>query len=134
MKRTWLPVLLLACAAPVFAWAAPPDASGVYLVDFHVRLGSAVPDGALVTCRVRIAPGAQVVAAAATVRGSVAHCAVEIPAAWADARSAATLSYEIDAASPAGAPMLQRTATGEGVSLPRPPAGGAARLDLSLSL
>jgi hypothetical protein len=145
MKRTWIPVLLI-CAAPALAWGAPAAAAnGVYLVDFHVRLGTVVPDGSLVTCKVRIMPGvpapgraqlpaAQTVTGVATVQGASAHCAVQIPAAWTDARTTATLSYEIDAAEPAGARMLVRMASGDGVSLPQPPAGGAARLDLSLSL
>lgn len=145
MKRTWIPVLLI-CAAPALALGAPPAAAnGVYLVDFHVRLGTVVPDGSLVTCKVRIMPGipapgqprlpaTQIVSNVTTVQGAMAHCAVQIPASWADARTAATLSYEIDATEPAGERMLMRAASGDGVSLPHPPAGGAARLDLSLSL
>lgn len=145
MKRTWISILLI-CAVPALAWGAPPAAAnGVYLVDFHVRLGTVVPDGSLVTCKVRIMPGipapgqprlpvTQIVSNVATVQGAMAHCAVQIPAAWADAGGAATLSYEIDAAEPAGERILMRTASGDGVSLPHPPAGGAARLDLSLSL
>ena len=130
MRRTWLAVLL-ACNFP--AVAQPAQAVGVYLVDFQVRLGQQLPAGALVTCRVRIQPqGADnglTVVGIGTVQGGSAHCAVQIPSTGADA---ATLTYEIDEAGPPG--TLMRTVVGITPDLPRPPAGGAARLNLSLTL
>jgi len=133
MRRIWM-ALLLACALPAVTLSAQPRAAeGVYHVDFQVHLGAALPSGALVTCKVQLAPAvpgaAQMqVAGVATVQGSTAFCAVEIPAAWS---APARLSYEIDAAQPG---MLLRTATGAAEGLPQPPAGGMARLNLSLTL
>lgn len=133
MRRTGMAVLLASAVIAGPLSAQPRAAEGVYHVDFQVHLGAALPSGALVTCKVRLAPAAPGAAqmqavGVATVQGSTAHCAVEIPAAWA---APARLSYEIDAAEPG---MVVRTATGEAVGLPEPPAGGVERLDLSLAL
>ncbi|MDR3741491.1 MAG: hypothetical protein P4L40_20935 [Terracidiphilus sp.] len=136
MKRIWLAVVL-ACGLPVAAWGAQPaQAGGVYVVDFQVRLGRALPVGSLVTCKVTILPETrgqvqQTVMGTAPVQGSSAHCAVKIPAAWG---MTATLSYEIDAGEPTGAGVLLRTVAGTAPRLPTPPAGGEARLDLNLTL
>jgi len=130
MRRTWLAALLV-CGLPALAQTVP--AGGVYVVDFQVRLGQQVPAGALVTCKVHVQPQGsatvQTVVAAGTVQGASAHCAVQIPSTGLDA---AALTYEIDAAAPAG--TLLRTAAGTAPGLPRPPAGGAARLNLNLTL
>ncbi len=147
MQRTLFGVLLT-CAAPALALGAPPaPVHGVYLVDFDVHLGAALPAGALVTCKVRILPDApapgqsqlppsQTVTGVASVSGSTAHCAVELPFAWAaaGAQRAATLSYEIDARTPAGPQSAVRTTVGQGVDLPQLPPGGAARMNFTLTL
>lgn len=147
MKRT-LFYVLIACAVPALSWGAPPaPADGVYLINFDVHLGAALPAGALVTCKVKIVPDApapgrpqtlpvQTVASIAAVQGSIAHCAVEIPYARAagDTQRAAMLSYEIDAQTQTGAQQVVRTTAGQGMGLPHPPAGGAARLNFSLTL
>lgn len=147
MQRTLFGALL-ACAAPVLALgASPAPAHGVYLVDFQLSLGTALPAGALVTCKVKIVPDVpatgqlklpppQTVTGIASVQGAMAHCAVELPFAWtpAGALRAATLSYEIDAQTPAGAQPVVRTTVGQGIGLPQVPAGGAARMNFSLTL
>lgn len=136
MKRTWL-VALLACVVPAGAWGAQPASVGaVYVVDFQVHLARTLPAGALVTCKVKILPEApgqtqQVVTGLATVQGSSAHCAVEVPA---TSVAPARLSYEIDAAEPRRAGALLYSASGTVPSLLQLSPGGAARLDLSLTL
>jgi hypothetical protein len=147
MQRTLFGFLLACAASSVALGAAPSPVHGVYLVDFQVRLGAALPAGALVTCKVKIVPGvsapeeaslppAETVIGVASVQGATAHCALELPFAWAaaGAQRAATLSYEIDAQSQAGARTVVRTTLGQGVGLPPLPAGGAARMNFSLTL
>jgi hypothetical protein len=147
MQRT-LFAFLLACESPSLALGAPPvPVHGVYLVDFQVRLGAALPTGALVTCKVKIVPDApapgeahlqppETMTGVASVLGTTAHCAVELPFAWvaAGVQRAATLSYEIDAQSQAGVQLVERTAVGQSVGLPPLPAGGMARMNFSLTL
>jgi hypothetical protein len=142
-RSLFLLVLVIVVAA--LAWAAPPvSPAAVYRINFSVRLGDAIPAGALVTCKVRIvpelaagqpgmpAPTEATATSVATVTGSVAHCTVEIPSTWAaaDARRAAVLSYEVDAATAA----TVHTVAGQGMELPRLPAGGVEQVELSLML
>ena len=144
MKRALLCVLATVVVASL-GWDAPAASSAlVYQVNFNVRLSDAIPAGSVITCRARIAPDlaagrpgalaptAGTAASVATVTGSVAHCALEFPVTWAavDARRAALLSYEVEAETP----TARRTVSGPEMELPRPPADGAERLNLSLTL
>lgn len=144
MKRTLLCLVVTAVVAAL-AWATPPLTSGsVYRINFDVRLGEAIPAGALVTCKAKIVPElaagrpglpVPMVATAtgvATVTGSVAHCMVEVPPTWAaaDAHRAALLSYEVDAATPGAV----HSVAGQDMELPSVPAGETERLNLSLTL
>lgn len=146
-------IVLVASLAPVAGRAAPPDAgsapaSGVYAVNFHVSLGSPIPSGAVITCKAKIAPGlaafanpgrqpvmeaAETATGFATVRGSFANCAVEIPFSWTmnGVPGGAALSYEVDAASPSGA--MRRSAQ-QGIGVAVPPSGGAANLNFNVTL
>ncbi|HVZ83945.1 MAG TPA: hypothetical protein VG893_09760 [Terracidiphilus sp.] len=144
MKRTLLCLLFVAAVAAL-AWAAPPAVQrSAYRIDFNVRLGDAIPADAVIICKVRIAPelaaGApgwpapipETATSVATITGSVAHCAVQVPSTWAvaDAHRAAVLSYEVDAETPAA----MHAVVGREMELPQAEAGGVERVELSLAL
>ena len=124
--------------------------NGVYSVTFHLNIASKLPAGSTITCRARIAPdqdglnllnsqpAAFAVAAegTATVTGSTATCVAEIPFSWTmeNARGGVLLSYEIDAASYAGAaPMVLAGRAQQSAGAALPAAGGSAKLDVSLT-
>ncbi len=144
MKRTLFCVVMVGVAAALAWTAQPADAASGYRIEFNVRLGNAIPSNAVITCKVRImpqlaagrpgmlAPMAEGATGVATVTGSVAHCAVEVPTTWAaaDAHRAAVLSYEIDAATPA----MVHSVAGQGMELPGGPAGSLERVELSMAL
>jgi hypothetical protein len=143
-------LFLILGVLPLAAWAAPADSrvdsgpatvSGVYSLTFRLAGGAPVPAGATLTCRARIRPslpaGENLDArpAAFTIGrlGTPASCVVEIPIAWTVSHrpNSASLSYEIDAVSSIGATV--RTVSQQGIAVPYPPAGGSARLDLTVS-
>ena len=131
-------LLLLATAG----WAGPADlpmtpgaaatANGAYSIHFYPGAAS-FPPGVTFICRVRIMPFEGGNSGSATGRGSGSAfgCALEVPLTWPEThgRTAATLSYEIDAVAPDGS--MRRAAARQGIPVPRPPAGGTARIDLA---
>jgi hypothetical protein len=144
-------VALLASAASA-AMGAPVQrtastiVSGVYSVIFNLDIASTLPAGTTITCRARIMPNSgpldlgnpqlsatsvETAAGMATVTGSTATCAAEIPFAWTveSARGGVVLSYEIDAVSNSGAaPQLVRSSGRQGIGAALPAAGQTARL------
>ena len=142
----------VAAQQPAAAPQAPVTVRGAYTLHFQVSLASALPDGATVTCKARIAPQtarpggeydegrdqAQPVTATGvgTVNGTLANCAVEIPFAWsvANARAGVRLSYQIVAVSVAGRETAGvRTGAREQLALAYPPEGGRTNLDVNLT-
>ena len=160
MKPARIPLLLcLALLAPAAALAvgAPEHrgstttVSGVYLVTFNVNIASTLPAGATIVCKAQIVPSqggggflnhqlaavpVETAAGLATVTGSTATCAVEIPFSWTvnGAQSGVSLSYEIDAVSSSGsAPLLVRSSAQQGIGEPFPAAGGSASVSFNVT-
>lgn len=148
----YLPLLMLVSIAVWAAHAtdqrtAPPiTANGAYVVIFHVKTPSTVPDGATINCKARITPHlssfesftrnvvpVESAPGVATVTGSSAVCAVEMPFAFAqkDPRNGADLGYEIDAFTSEG-PAFVRTQQGIDIAYPR--SGATAKLRLNVAL
>lgn len=138
----------LAAQQPAAAPHARATVRGAYTLHFQVNLASALPDGATITCKARIAPqtaglgGAQADApevtatGVGTVNGTLANCAVEIPFAWsvANAHKGIRLSYQIVAVTVAGpAPGAVRTSAREQLALAYPPEGGRTNLNVNLT-
>ena len=155
MKSARVPqTLLLALLASAAVWAAPaaeprsgaaPAAvSGVYAVNFNVRMDSAAPGGTVISCRARIAPNlsplesnqrgmaqAVTVEGLAAVNGSSANCLVEIPFSWTGINrgNGVALSYEVVALS-GGVATVRRQ---QGIGVGYPATGGAAQLRLDVA-
>jgi hypothetical protein len=124
-------VVLLTSATVWAAHAAdqaptPTPSTRPYMLTFHVEAPSTVPNGAGVTCRAVITPKQsmlqQLVGESPAVQSSLGlgiiaasstDCAVEVPAGAAAAQpgDGATMSYRIDAFTPAG-PAFVRTQQG----------------------
>ena len=145
-----LPILLMSA----LVWGAHasdadtltrPTAGGHYAVDFQVAVPSTVPDGSTVACKARITPGASLLTrlmhrtaaiesapSFARVQGSAAHCAVEVPFAYApgDPANAAELSYRIDAQN-GDRPVFMRTQ--ERIAVPRAQAGAEPGMRLNVN-
>jgi hypothetical protein len=111
--------------------------SGVYSVTFNLNIASTLPADTTITCRAQIAPNSSdlalsnpgravtpVAAGQATVSGSQATCAAEIPFSWTltAANDTVTLSYQIDAVSRSGA---VRSSARQTVRAGLPASGGA---------
>jgi hypothetical protein len=129
--------------------------SGVYSVTFHLNIASTLPAGTTITCRARIAPNpegldlrnpqptAAPATGLATVTGSTATCAAEIPFSWtvtggqgglATGQDGFVLSYQIDAVSNSGsAPLLVRSSAQQSIRAAFPAVGGSARLSINLA-
>jgi hypothetical protein len=154
------PVSELAAGAALAAGAPElrgPSAtvSGVYLVTFHLNIFSPLPAGSTITCRARITPNPAglnlrnpqpaafppAAAGQATVTGTTATCAAEIPFAWtlasgqdglATGQNEIVLSYEIDAVSNSGSvPLLVRSSTGQSIGVVLPASGASLNLSLA---
>jgi hypothetical protein len=122
--------------------------SGVYSVTFHLSLAHDLPAGSILTCRARMAPipggldlrneqlGATPVATGrASVTGSTATCAAEIPFSWTvtSPPGGVALYYEIDAVSLQGATFtLLQTSAQRQIGAAFPAAGGSANLSVNL--
>ena len=146
-------MLLLASAVAFAAHAvdrhagtAPVTASGAYTVTFHLNTPSTVPDGAVVTCKARIAPRrsafenlllkaapAESTPVVARVVASSASCTVQVPVAFSgvDPRNGADLGYEIDGFTSAG-PVFVRAQ--QSIGIPYPKTGSTTNLHLNLAL
>ena len=83
--------------------------------DLHHPARAAVAGGGAIACRAHLAPRlggvAETATGVATVNGQAAHCTVEFPLRWAGGSGTAAsyegaLSYEIDALSGPGAPVV----------------------------
>ncbi len=137
-----------ACAAGLPQPGSPIAVSGVYSVTFHLNLATTLPVGSVITCRARMMPVpggldlrntqlpvTPVVAGQASVTGSSATCATEIPFAWTvtSTPGGVELFYEIDAVSLQGAePILLRSSSPRQLSAAFPNSGGGASLSLNL--
>ncbi len=126
--------------------AATITANGAYVVVFQVKTPSTVPDGATINCKAQITPRlsslerltskavpVESAPGVATVAGSSAICAVEMPFAFAqeNLRNGADLGYEIDAFTSAG-PAFVRTQQGIDIAYPGTGATGKIRLNVAL--
>ncbi len=156
----FLPMLLLfALLAPTAARSAPvtehrgggpAQVSGVYSVTFNLTIASTLPAGATITCKAQIVPSqtgfmglnsqaaipVETATGVATVTGSTATCAVEIPFSWTvnGAQNGASLSYEIDAVNISGSlPVLLRTSAQQGVSEAYPATGATSNLSFNVT-
>jgi hypothetical protein len=153
-------ILLLLSVASLVAFAAPSAScqehlttvSGVYAVNFNVRIASTLPAGTTITCRAQIVPGqgapgflnqqwnaypVGTAAGLAAVTGSTATCAAEIPFSWTvtSGQNGVMLSYEIDAVTSSGsATMLVRRSALQGISAAFPVSGGSASLSFNVAL
>jgi hypothetical protein len=156
ISQTLLAALLasaVAGAAPavgISGRAAPAALNGVYSVTFNLQIRSTLPAGTTIICRARIAPNpdgfglgnsqlaaipAETFSGLASVNGSTATCATEIPFSWtmANAPGGVVLSYEIDAVGNAmTAPMLLKSSTRQGIGAALPAPGGSANLSFNL--
>jgi len=152
-----LMMLLLTLLVPAVGWAGLPVpgvelAGRAYAVRFNLNMASRLPAGAMITCKARIIPHlaesqklngqaeavpVETATGVATVTGSMAVCAVEIPFSWTmtDAGGGALLSYEIDAVSVVyGAqPIVVRSSAQEGIPVTYPAMGGTANLSFSVT-
>ena len=150
-------VALLALASSSASAAGVPElrgssltVSGVYALNFNLNIASALPAGTTITCRAQIVPnqaGAELpnqqlalipvrtVSGMASVTGSTANCAAEIPFSWTvmSARGGVILSYEIDAVSNSGSiPLVVRRSAQQNIPVAFPASGGSARLSFNL--
>jgi hypothetical protein len=160
MYRARIAVLLLiASLASTAAWsrpvaehrgASPTAVSGVYSITFNLNIASTLPANSTITCKAQIAPagssfegftsqaGAPYESATgvATVTGSTASCAIEIPFSWSvqSVRGGVALSYELDAINAAGSlPAVVRTSILENVQEPYPASGGTSSLTFNVT-
>jgi len=154
-------ILLLLCfALPFLATASAAGVpelrgssstvSGVYSLTFNLNIATALPAGTTITCRAQIVPnqtGAELpnqqfapipvkrVSGVASVTGSTANCAAEIPFSWTgmNARGGVILSYEIDAVSTSGSvPLMVKRSVQQNIPVAYPASGGSARLSFNL--
>jgi hypothetical protein len=119
--------------------------SGVYSVTFNLSIASTLPAGSTLVCKAQIAPNMQqnyyfsqmqavpVEAAwsVATISGTTATCAIEIPFSWtlSSVSNTATLAYEIDAMNTNSAlPSVVRVSRQTGLAAAYPTSGGASSL------
>jgi hypothetical protein len=139
-------VVFAAHATDRHSAVAPITANGAYVVVFHVKTPSTIPDGATINCKARITPRlssfesligkavpVESAPGVATVTGSSAVCAVEMPFSFAqkDPRNGADLGYEIDAFTSEG-PAFVRTQQGIEIAYPRSGATEKLRLNVAL--
>ena len=137
-------VAALAAPAPEHR-GAPTAVSGVYSLTFNLNIASTLPAGAAITCKAQIVPVQSLEQAAApmesataiaSVTGSTATCAVEIPFAWtlANPRQDVALSYEIDAFNAQGSlPVVVRTSVQQGIAEPLPASGATSSVSLNVT-
>ena len=155
MTRACVSMLLgSALLTPGAALAADPSTpsavSGSYAVHFNINIASTLPAGAVIVCKARIAPNlqgllslalpdaapVQTAAGVATVSGSTATCAVEIPFSWTvrNSRGGVALSYEIEAVDASGSlPVLLRATSSQGVAAAYPSTGSTANLNFNVT-
>jgi hypothetical protein len=147
-----LPLLLLVSLAVWAAHvtdprnAAPITANGAYVVVFHVKTPSTVPDGTTINCKARLNPRlssfesltsksipVESAPGVATVTGSSAICAVEMPFAFAqkNLNNGADLGYEIDAYT-SDRPAFVRIQ--QGIDIAYPKSGAIEKLRLNVAL
>lgn len=125
--------------------------SGIYSLTFNLNIASALPAETTITCRAQIVPNqagfdprnqppaaipVRTVTGLASVTGSKAICAAEIPFSWTvlSERGGAVLSYEIDAVTGSGSiPLLIRTTGQQSIGVAFPASGGSARLNFNLT-
>ncbi len=126
--------------------------SGVYAVNFNVRVASDLPAGTTITCRAQIVPSqggpdllnqrfsaypVGTAAGLAQVIGSTATCAAEIPFSWTvtGGQGGVMLSYEINAVSSSrNAPILVRRSALQGIRAAFPVSGGSTSLSINVAL
>jgi hypothetical protein len=160
MVRLRIPMLLCAAllvSAAVPAVGAPEQrassttVNGVYSITFNLNIASSLPAGTTITCRAQMVPGqgglnlgnpqlaatpVETAAGVATVAGSTAICAAEIPFSWTvtSAQGGVMLSYEIDAVSSSGStPLLVRSSARQGIGAAFPAAGETASLSFNVT-
>ena len=152
MKRARIFMLLSAVLATASAAigqqqpASVMSVSGVYSVTFNVNIASALPADTTITCRAQIAPNSSglglvnlghavtpAAAGLATVSGSRATCAAEIPFSWTltAANGALTVRYQIDAVSRSGAIL---SSAPQSVNTVLPADGGSANLRVNATI
>jgi hypothetical protein len=159
--RTLALVILTLVLAPMAAFAGPASLhhgggssstslSGVYSVTFNLTVASTLPAGSTIVCKAQVSPNVQqgyfgvtnqavpVESAfgTATVSGSTATCAVEIPFSWtlSSSSSSATLAYEIDAYNANGTlPSVVRVSSQSGLSETLPASGATETVTLNLT-
>ena len=158
MKGTRILIVPLgALLATVGAWSVPDGVGpvavrGVYSIHFKLTMATELPAGGTILCKARIAPnvlalgnqGAEPVAVSvatatgvATVEGSAASCALEIPFSWTvrGAQSGVALSYEIEAVSADGSRRVMEQSSGqEPIDVAYPSMGGAANLSFNVMI
>jgi len=154
-------ILLLLCfALPFLATASAAGVpelrgssstvSGVYSLTFNLNIATALPAGTTITCRARIIPNpgradlpnqqlapipVRTVEGVASITGSTANCAAEIPFSWTvpSTQGVAMLSYEIDAVNTSGStPLVVRSSGQQNVGVAFPGLGGSTRLSFNL--
>lgn len=159
MARSRFAALLLAVSFVTASSFARPVAehhgsamavSGAYAITFNLTIASTLPANSTIVCKAQAAPAnsnlegfnAQVAApvesasGVATVSGSTATCAVEIPFSWTveTTRQGVALSYEIDAINPSGAlPTVVRTSVQQGMVESYPSTGGTASVAVNVT-
>jgi hypothetical protein len=145
MHRARFAVLLIfASLVSASAWSQPsgqrhgsnPPATtavgGTYSITFNLNIESTLPASSTIVCKAQIAPAgsffntvsaqpgpAESASGMATVTGSTATCAVEIPFSWSveSTRNGVLLNYEIDAVNAAGSlPAVVRTSSLQGIA------------------
>jgi hypothetical protein len=160
MSRIRTPLLLcvaLLTSASALAGGVPElrvgpiTVSGIYSLTFNLRIASTLPAGTTIICRARIVPGQGefdlrnqplpaiplgMTTGLASLTGSTATCAEEIPFSWTvlNARGGVVLSYEIDALSNSGSiPLLVKSSGLQNVGAAFPAPGGRASLSFNLT-
>lgn len=156
--RTLLPVIVALVLTSAAALAAPvaqrkggsTSVSGVYSVTFNLTIASTLPANSTIVCKAQIAPNLQqnffssqaqavpVEAAwsVATVSGSTATCAIEIPFSWtlSGSSTTATLAYEIDALNAGSTlPSVVRVSSQTGLAAAYPASGGSSSLSFNVT-
>ena len=157
LRARSLVTVLLAISAPAVGWAglpmpgSPLAVGRAYVIRFNLNVASALPAGATVTCRVRIVPNlpgqesangqpaaapVETATGVASLSGSTAACAVEIPFSWmaSNPPSGAVLSYEIEAVTMAGAvPVVARSSAQQGIGVPYPGIGRTVSMSFDVT-